>query len=206
MSDATGYLGASPGLAKLQDNIQVMVAGIALPMVDLVIANTLDEFHSRSTYKRQQVWWNMGPGVTEVDLSPFDGVYQVAHVLDVTGLTTYQINPPGQVLDLGSLPTALRHGSALLALKPLSFAAITATGNIAPELWSEHFETLLAGTLARLCAIPGRPWTDPKMAEFHLRTFRMGIQRARAGAADPHANGSGAARWGFPYFARGRRR
>lgn len=206
MSDTSTYLGASPGVEKLQDNIQVLIAGAALPLVNLVIANALDEFHSRSTYKRQLVWWTMGPGVTEVDLSPFDGNYQVAHVLDVCGLSTYQINPLGQLVDLGGYPTGTRKGSALLALKPLSFAAITGAGNIAPELWSEHFETLLAGTLGRLYAIPSRPWTDAKMAEFHMRTWRMGIQRARAGASDPHMNGSGAARWGFPYFARGRRR
>lgn len=42
-----------------------------------------------------------------------------------------------------------------------------------------HFDKILDGATGRLFSQPGKPYTNPKMAQYHLRRFRNGISQAR---------------------------
>ena len=119
-------------------------------------------------------------------------------MLDISGLSNFKIELPGTVIDLNQ-PLAQRTGSALLALKPVSFST-----NLPADLFVQWFETILAGTLFRLYSTPMKPYSSSQLAQFYGREWRKGIARARGIAQKQYTNGGG--RWSYPLFAAGRRK
>jgi hypothetical protein len=198
--DEQNYLGENPGLARLYDNIQATVPGVLLPIVKIVVWNAIEEFYWRSTWRREWLNWTMPPGVLCVDFNPFDGNWVVCWVLDIYGLSDYMVRPPAEIIDTRSPPIdGTREGKALVALKPVSLDA-----DFDPLLFMNWFETILDGALYRLYLQPAKPYSSPQLAGAHAKQFRVGCQRARAVAQMQYTNGPG--RWGFPYFASGRRK
>lgn len=198
-SDLSTFLGPSPGLTRLYDNVQAVLPDVTLELIKMQAWNTIEEFYLRSTVRREIVYWNLAPNVQTLDFNPFDSDWQVAWVLSLDGLTNYRIAPPAQIVDLTALPTSTRNGSALLALKPASYSA-----NLPDEIFQQWFETLLDGTLWRLYRTPMKPYSSPQLAAFHASLYLSGVSRARAVASAGFTNGGG--RWAYPYFARGRRK
>jgi len=199
--DLSSFLGSNPGLERLYDNVQTMVPVVGLSMVKQASWNTIEDFYLRSTARREEVFWEMAIGVSQVDFNPFDATWLVAWILDVSGLHYPKIVMPGLLFDTQQ-PSYDRKGRALLALKPVSF-----TTNLPPELFDQWFETILDGTLFRLYGSPAKPYSSPQLAAFHGGKYRGGVGRARAIADKQYTNGSG--RWNFPRmqgFAMGRRK
>ena len=200
-SDLGTFLGSNPGLERLYDNVQATVPVVSLAMIKMASWNTIEDFYLRSTARREEVFWEMAIGVSQVDFNPFDATWLVAWILDVSGLHYPKIVMPGLLLDTQQ-PSYDRKGCALLALKPVSF-----TTNLPPELFDQWFETILDGTLFRLYGSPAKPYSSPQLATFHGGKYRGGVARARAIADKQFTNGGG--RWNFPQqqgFARGRRK
>lgn len=197
-SDLSSFLGSDPGLNRLYDNVQVQVPGVGLSAVKMAAWNAIEEFYLRSTVRREPVNWQMAIGVSEIDFNPFDETWLVAWVLNVTGLHRPQIVMPGIVRDTQQ-PTAVRTGTALLALKPVNFNVV-----FPPELFSHWFETILAGTLFKLFSQPAKPYSSPQIAVTYARAFNAGIAKARGIADKQYTDGGG--RWRYPLFAMGRRK
>lgn len=200
-SDLSSFLGSDLGLNRLYDNVQAVVPAVGLSLIKMMGWNTIEEFYLRSTARRENVYWQMAVGVSEVDFNPFDATWLVAWILDVSGLHCPKIEMPGLLIDLQP-PSSPRSGQALLALKPVNF-----TTNLPQELFTQWFETILDGTLYRLYATPAKPYSSPQLAQYHGGRYRGGIARARAIAQKQYSNGGG--RWQFPRmqgFAAGRRK
>lgn len=192
------YLGDSPDVNRLLDNVQATVPAVGLAVVKMEAWNAIETFYRDSTTRREMLYWTMPPGTIEVDFDPFDEDWQVCWVLHWDGLERGRIIPPGRLRDLQFPQSQLaRNGRALVALKPAGFVANT--GGVA---WSQWFNIILSGTLARLFMQPAKPYSSPQLAQFHGRTFRSGIASARAIAQAEWTDGGG--RWRFPLFAPGR--
>lgn len=199
VSDQTTSLGPNPDIERLYDNVQAIVPGVQLPLLQIEAWNVIEDFYIRSTVRRREVFWEMASGVPEVGFNPYDAEWLVAWVLGVTGLIAFRIDPPATLYDLR--PTAsLRKGTALLALKPVAFT-VSPGGS---ELWSTWFETVLNGVLYRLYRTPAKPYSSPQLAQFHGHSYRAGCAQARAAADMSFTDGGG--RWRVPYFANGRRK
>lgn len=199
-SDLSTFLGTSPGLERLYDNVQAILPVVSLEIIKMMSWNTIEQFYIESTSRRETVYWTMALGVQNVDFNPFDENWQVAWVLQVTGLSCFTIEMPAFVTDTTiNGANAVRNGSALLALKPVSFNA-----ELPPELFIQWFETILNGTLFRLYSTPMKPYSSPQAAAYYGREWRKGIARARGIADKQFTNGGG--RWNFPTFAAGRRK
>ena len=111
-----------------------------------------------------------------MDFNPFNLEMSVVWALYVHGLTHWEINPPAQLVDF--MPaTADRRGWALVALRPVRFDVVR-LGSL-PELFTTWFETMLDGTMARLYAMPAKPWSTPQLAQYPAR----GSARAWRGRA-----------------------
>lgn len=197
-SDLTSFLGSSPGLNRIYDNVQAQVPAVILSLVKLEAWNTIEDFYIQSTFRRELVSWQMGIGVQAVDFNPYDENWLVAWVLQVQGLHRYKIDVPGRMTDLEN-PSGVRNGDALLALKPVSYSAA-----LPDDLFQQWFECILDGVLHRLYRMPAKPYSSPQLAAWHGARYRMGCTRARAIAQAGYTNGAG--RWNFPYFASGRRK
>lgn len=198
VADPSSYLGPDPDINRLYDNVQVVLSGVPLPLVTMMAWNAIEEFYLRSTARRENVRWCLPIGACQLDFNPYSQDWLVAWILDLGGLTNPKIVLPGTLIDQNP-PTGAREGWVLLALKPISIDV-----NLGNELWAQWFETILAGTLARLYSIPSRPWSNTQLAEYHLRRFHTGTNRARDIAQRQYTGGPG--RWSFPRgFAPGRR-
>lgn len=199
-SDLSTALGANPGLERLYDNVQAVVPAVGLAAIKLAAWNTIEDFYLSSTVQRQEVYWQMPAESNVLDFNPFDSVWLVAWILSFNGLHNARIEPPSTLRDLTyPIPDTVRTGKALLALRPIDFDV-----PFPPELWVQWFDTILSGTLFRLYSQPAKPYSSPQLADFHGKTYRVGIRRARSVADRGFTDGGG--RWCFPYFARGRRR
>ncbi len=190
-SDMSELLGPNPGAERIYDNILATVSGTTLALIKLELWNTIEDFYTRSTFQRQKLDWQMAAGVYSVDFNPFDETWIVAWVLEVSGLTDFQVNPPAELVDNDTAPNALRSGWVLLALKPASFDVA-----LPSDVWSTWFRVWLSGTLSRLHGHPARPYTAPQLATYHGAIFERGIARARTMAARGNTGGGG--RWAFP--------
>jgi hypothetical protein len=202
VSSSLSASATTPDVDRLYDNVQTMLPAVTLPVIEMELWNTVQEFCIRSTYFRSKTYWFMAPGISTVDFNPFDVNTLVTWVLYVNGLTHWEINPPAQLVDFNT-PTAIREGFAILSLRPRSFDEVKL--NALPELLTTWFETMLDGTLGRLYAMPAKPWSAPPLAQYHGTRFRQGINRARDIAERLHSHQQSPRR-AFPYFAHGRRK
>jgi len=71
-------------------------------------------------------------------------------------------------------------------------------------IMKKYGDVLLAGTLSKMFAHGGKPYTDNRKADFYMRVFRSGKSKARVEAAK--ANVYGQTNWMFPSFATGSQR
>ncbi len=195
-ASSASFLGANPSMNRLYDNIQALVPGISLPVLQMEAWNTIEDFYIRSTARRAEIEFQMAIGVNQIDLNPYDETWLVAWVLSVHGIHHPKIIPPATIIDRFN-PTALRQGRALLALKPVSFNTA-----LPEDLFSNWFEFILAGTLSRLHSQIAKPYSNPQAAAAYGKRFNHGINRARDTANRGYSEGP--SRWHFPYFSRGR--
>jgi hypothetical protein len=187
----------NPDISRLLDNIQTLVQGATTDMVSMQVWNTIEEFYQRSTLRREHVYWKMDPGVYTLNFDPWDGHWRVCRFLQFRGLSHVKFEPPGRIRDLTYPANAERTGEILLALKPVSIEV-----SLPYDVWTEHFEALLHGSLYRLYIQPQRPWSDPQSAKLEYTLYMRGIQSARAKVQS--GNLTDGVLWRFPYFATGK--
>jgi hypothetical protein len=192
------FLSVASDIDRLLDNIQGVMPGLTTDMTTLVAWNTIEDFYQRSTLRREHVYWRLPPGVVTLDFDPYDSNWRVCRFIAFIGLSSAKFTPPGRVRDLAyPVPEDERDGQAILALKPSSIRT-----ELPYDIWTQWFETLLAGALYRLYLQPGKPYSDPQAARLYAAIYRAGVASARA-QAQAH-NLTGGSSWRYPYFAQGR--
>lgn len=192
-----GWLSNEPGVDRLYDNVQAMMPGLTTDITSMVIWNTIQDFYQRSTYRRELVYWRMDPGVLTLNFDPYDQNWRVCRFMGFTGLGRVKFEPPGRIRDLTSpAPDSERNGKIMLALMPDSIQV-----RLPYDVWTNYFECLLSGTLARLYMQPAKPYSDATAGIAHARMYRSGIASARAQAQAAHVRDG--SEWFYPYFASG---
>jgi hypothetical protein len=189
-------------LQRFFDTVQARLPGLTMPLIELELANVVEEFCYRSLYFRDQVFWQLAVGASQLILTPYDARMEAIYVTDQEGLLDYYIDPPATLVDLKP-PLALRTGTALLILKPRSWGAVEQ--GAVPTLFRNWFETMLDGLLFRLYGMPSRPWSSPQLASYHGTRWWQGVNRARDQAERLNSRQQSPFR-SFPYFAKGRRK
>ena len=110
--------------------------------------------------------------------------------------THFYFDPPTGTVQLWPTPTETVVG-ILFASVALTVTPAAATF---PDLsLTHHFEAIQNGSLARLYAMPNKPWTDPIMAARYGQLFRRACMELRA-VADAGYTSSDPP-WRFPPFA-----
>lgn len=194
-SDLSSFLGDNPDFTRVYDNVQAVVPMVQLPLVKMLLWNTIEDFCVRSSAFRVKINWSMGISVSQIDFNPVDGDTLVAWVHSVTGLPSFRVDPPGLLVDLLE-PLAVRTGTATVATKPVSFDA-----TMPPLLFTNWFDVILSGVFMRLHEQAGRPWSSQSTSALHGRRYRSGLNSAHAQANALFGN---APQWQFPYYANGR--
>jgi hypothetical protein len=189
-------------IARFLNTVQTRVAGITLPVIELELANVVEEFCYRSTYFRNKVYWQLAQGMSQLSITPYDGRMETIYILDQEGLTDYYVDPPATIVDTMA-PNASRTGWALIAIKPRSWEDVEQ--GAVPVLFRNWFEVMLDGLLFRLYGMPSRPWSSSQLASYHGTRWWQGVNRARDQAERLNTNRQSPFRF-YPYFARGRRK
>lgn len=191
-----------PGLNRFYDTIQSRLPGMTVNLIDLELHNVVEEFCFRSTYFREEVFWQMQPGVNRLILTPYSLQMETVWITQQHGLTHYIVEPPATLVDL-MVPTAARTGNALLILKPKNLEMVKK--GAAPQLFTTWFEAILDGVLFRLYGTPAKPWSSPQLAQYHGTRYWQGVNRARDIAERLNSPQQSPFRT-FPYWAHGRRK
>jgi hypothetical protein len=188
----------TPSLTHLYDDVLLQLPGVTVDNVIGQAWNSISEFYSSSTYRREFVYWRMNPGVVTLNFDPWDSHWRPFRFLGFKGLSNPKFEPPGRLRDLTwPFPDTTRNGEILLALRPSCLDA-----PLGDDFWFMWFDTVLAGTLGRLFFQPGKPWSDLNMGRIHRQIFNTGVAQARAHVQSSFVTDG--IPWRYPYFAYGR--
>ena len=190
------------GIDRFLDTVQSRLPGVTMPLIQLELQNVIEEFCYRSLYFRQQVYWQLAIGASQVTITPVDGRMETIYVIHVHGLPSYRVDPPATLVDLQS-PNSTRTGDAWIVMRPRNWAAVQSGAT--PTLFSNWFEVMLDGALFRLYGQPAKPWSSQGLAQYHGTRWWQGVNRARDQAE--RLNSSQQSPWRkTPYWAHGRRK
>ena len=91
-----------------------------------------------------------------------------------TGSTEYFVEYPKGVITPVPLPSALASFVFTVAYEPSS--AATTFPDILADDWLDE---ITSGALAKLCALPKKPWTDYDQSKLHAGLFNDGVDAAK---------------------------
>lgn len=206
---------------------KVLMEGPAAPDT-LVRSKTLDvirDFYTNSGALREQIGpYNLGVGQETLYLNPIDQYTQMQYVLQAwlfpttPGGTQKQFMKPTtrqiQTNNLdGPLPTWYwMSDPTTMHLYPIPqtnlgkilwvygiVMPLTNTGAMPLISTTHHLDALMWGTLARLFAMPKKPWTDMTLAAQFKRDYRREMLRWRDVANRSYTNTT--PQWRYPNFA-----
>lgn len=201
-TDSDDQSSTPDGIDRFLDTVQSRMPGITIPLIQLELQNTIEEFCYRSLYFRQTIYWQLAIGASQVVITPVDARMETIYIIAQHGLYQYRVDPPATLVDLEN-PVATRTGSAVIVMKPRNWAGVQ-TGAV-PTLFSNWFEVMLDGLLFRLYGQAAKPWSSQGLAQYHGTRWWQGVNRARDQAE--RLNSSQQSPWrAFPYWARGRRK
>lgn len=164
---------------RLMNDLRVRLPGATDAMIQREIWSLLNDFCREGLAWRENVEITLVEDVSTYDIAPVGTevvlVYGVSHA-------TMALN--GAVYSFGKLlltvePTAsdvLTPVFVDAALTPALTAGLDVESLIPADMWSEHHDTILNGVLGRLLAQPAKPYSNPALAAFYVKSYT--IQRA----------------------------
>ncbi len=209
-------------IAYVQQLVAQQVAGAPDTLISTHLQRVLTDFYTRSTAWRDYI----GPisvigNVNEYDLNPHTQNSQAQFVL---GAFLFPYNGSNEPLPLGVSTRKLygitpgppakyymqRPDQIVLYPVPdttygpiLNVYASMVPTNLAARLpnmsYTQHVDALVWGTLARLYAIPKRPWSDKELRDYYEKKYRREILIYRDEANRGYGPGDTGFR--FPPFA-----
>lgn len=189
---------ANVPFSALYDQILPYLPGATEPIVDSQIRKVVREFMKRTTILRETFQFNTVAGTATYQLNPTFG--QVSSVLDAfidseqrpLGVSTEESRGPRPAEKPQAWYTMVPH---LFTLWPTPDAAYQITLNavvslgqtdteIPEDIVKQYAETLAAGVLAMMFAMPGKPWTQAQAATSSGRMYHGMINTIRASLRD----------------------
>lgn len=188
---------------RLMDNLRVKLPGAIDPSIKNELWNTVNDACRNGHLWRETVDVPLVEGDNTYYPTP-DGA-EILHIFQISHPT---LDVSNAVFDLGilvltTLPRAadLEYPAFLNAALAPSLDAGADPENLIPaDMWSEHFQLWLDGTLARMMAQPAKPYSNPALAAFHLRAYNGALAQARHKVRTGGI--PGAQMWRYPRWAR----
>ena len=196
-------------------------------LVNSELQDVLRHFYTMSTGWREVVGpYNVAQGVgspsNPIQLNPVDQYRQVQYVLNawlypsINGaqfpqqligstrlLVGPDVSPPSRWFmlrpsDMQLYPVPDKNYGAILYGYTVLIPVVNTTWLPSIAI-TQHLDALMWGTMARLCRMKGKPWSDGQMASDYDRMYRAEIVRVRDEANRAYSGMDTAAR--FPPFA-----
>jgi hypothetical protein len=204
-------------LDQLRTAAIVRLPGCEADLLDFEIRWAVHDFLTRTTLLRESFTVPMVVSQSSYVLTPAttDGLvsmllnvkngFQGLELHSLAGLPATSGDPTvacmGDSRTMTVYPTPTTGTSVVLTV----LAAVTTSPNPSsalsvPYVVQPYFESLLSGVLARMHAMPGKPWSNPALAIYHMDKFNEGRLRAKNAVAAGRSKG--ATRWRFPRFGK----
>lgn len=188
----------SQTLDRLMDNIRIRLPGAIDGTIKNELFATLDEFFQASNVWTEDVEFDVQAGVTTYNVIP-------------TGVA--MINRLMGVVDANQLPVAVTMatpGEIVLVYEPTTVGTYTAQLSltvadpttrdgypISPDWVLDYYANdILDGVLGRMMSQIAKPYTNERMAIYHMRRFSGAVSRAKVMAQ--HRNVYRGQNWRFP--------
>ena len=197
----------TPAINRLFDNVRIRAPGVIDDTIKLEFYNVLKELFDDSNCWFEDVPVPVTSGVTDYVVTP-TGVCQIVRLYGVLDADDHQVNAtylPPDTLQLFTAPSLSSTYTARLILTVIDPA--TRDGYpVFPEWVLEAYsDEIMDGILGRLFSQIAKPYSNERMAIYHMRRFRGGVARARVDAQRKYTYRAQA--WRFPQsFARRRAR
>jgi hypothetical protein len=194
-------MAVSRELTRLMENVRIKLPGALDDAIKLELFNVLNEFLTDSRCWLDEVQVDIEPEVVTYEVTPEeDGV-----VVSLESFTNSDDSPvaatmqiPGTVV-LTNTPAEEDTCTAKVSLTVMNPDDTNGYPRMPDWLLSKHFNGILHGLLGAMMTQQAKPYTNERMAVYHIRKFRAAIANARAEAR--RQNLYGGQRWRFPQFA-----
>lgn len=207
-------------LDKWLNAILVRTPGITTATARCELQAAVHDWYHRSVSWREEIGpYDIRDGNTYVWLNPVDAYANAHHVL---GARLVDANGASFELRRSQRPLPAAHSGrpeAYYCIEPYSLQIypipdqdylgklyvycalmpVDGTERLPEIAATHHFEGILAGALARVYAIPFKPWTNLELAAYYEREYRRRIMTARDEANRGHTQIDTIVR--FPFFA-----
>lgn len=188
---------STPALNRLMNNARVHLPGALDSALQQELFNALDDFCQGSRIWQEKIEVSARVDQTDYDIIPSEpgsiiSLLAVVNDNDLPERATMEV--PGTLV-LASAPSA-----AATYIATVSLTVVDPTTNDYPQFpdWflQQYGQPLLDGVVGKMMSQVAKPYSNERMAIYHLRLFRNGIARARAEAL--RKNLQGAQAWRFP--------
>jgi len=198
---------ANADMTRLITDVTIRLPGALEKAIKQEMFSMMSEFFKDSNCWREDISFRTVSGQTTYHLVP-SGQYTINRLMWVvqTG-TEYTVKAtmgePGEVV-LGYTPNKVESLTAHVALTVNDPTTREGNPQLPDWILEKYHTDFFDGLVGRLHSQPAKPYSNERMAIYHLRRFRSAISRAKTEAN--RKNLYSAQAWKFPQgFATGRR-
>lgn len=183
---------------RLMNNLRIRVPGATDAALRLELFNVVDSFCSDTNVWKELIPVDIVADVKEYILTP-TGISQIVRLFSVvngSGLPIFATMPvPGDLL-LRDTPNVATSAEATVSLT-INDPVTRDEYPILPEwIWSRYSADFQDGVQAKMFSQIAKPYSNERMAIYHMRRFEGAVARARAEARKDFTYA--AQRWMFP--------
>src|SRR6478736_5341851 len=168
-----------PIVDRIMDQLRLKLPGALDGVTQLELWNTVDDFLTRTNVWIDETTVELKPGKLVYEFSPSAAGASVRRIMDVrntagTRSTTKAWMPVPGTLQIAS------GVSDKLDIVVVTAVTIADPGKrqVYPSLpewmWSEYQTELIDGTIGRMMGQPAKPYSNPQLAAYHLKSYSSG--------------------------------
>jgi hypothetical protein len=189
---------------RFMDNARVSMPGALDGAIQYAFFNAMTEFCERTNLWYEDVDFLVPTGASmgdTIDVAVSCGrPNRLIWVVDGNNFQRKMSMPQPGTLQFGLPVDTGSTWTARIALCPTD--PVPTSGSVAgfpngPDwLLQQYFKGMLSGTMSEMLMQPAKPYSNPKLAEYHMAIFRGAISRGKTEAR--HQNLYGAQAWKYP--------
>lgn len=184
--------------SALYDQVLPYLPGAELAILDLQVRKVARDFMARTTIVREEFDFTTVAGTPSYRLTPVYG--EVASIIDVRlqdanwplpvvpeerRATRSPGQPQGWYAALNSMPVLYPTPDDAYNMRIIAAVRPSlATNDLPEDIVLEHAETLAAGILSAMYAMPGKPWTKTDVAAASGRAYSNSVKTIRSTLRD----------------------
>lgn len=171
----------NPDLIRLMDNLRIRLPGVVDDVLKLELFSVLNEFFQDSNSWNESIQFAVTPEVMEYPITP-STVSKIVRLLNVVNSDDRPVGAAMPDQDTVTLQYSPNQADTYVANVVLTVNdPLTRDGYPEYPTWalSLYFDEIMDGVLGRCMSQVAKPYSNERMAIYHMRRFRGGVARAK---------------------------